>query len=110
VEGAGTKVRIEDSKVLASGGYGVYAGTGARLELEGTTPGKCMVQGSALDGAGIVVHQVGGTTLDAVHFEGNKGQGLLLTDDASGATLIQGGWGTASGFGSPARGACSLSE
>jgi hypothetical protein len=151
VDGSGSKLRIEDSRILDSGGYGVYVGDGARLELEGTAPEKCLIQGSALDGvllhkdgyeaaikgcvieesgwsgisagfivfppgppvqgtlsvsdtllrnnnqqklsdrAGIVVHQVGATTLDAVRLEGNKGQGLLLTADSSGATVVTGG-------------------
>jgi hypothetical protein len=150
-DGAGSKLRIEDSKVLASGGYGVYAGDGAKLEIVGTAPGKCLIQGSQLDGvllykngydaliqgctiedsgwsgvaagftavppgppyqgtlsvsdtlirnnntknfsdrAGITVHQIGATTLDNARLEGNKGQGLLLTKDASGTVLLKGG-------------------
>jgi hypothetical protein len=50
IEGVGSKLRLEDSRVISSPGYGVYAGDGASLEMIGTAPGKCLLQGNGFDG------------------------------------------------------------
>jgi hypothetical protein len=50
IEGSGSKLRLEDSRVISSPGYGVYAGEGATLEMVGTAPGKCLLQGNGFDG------------------------------------------------------------